>query len=151
VRIWCTLLRQGFSLGYVGIARTIVASWALRNVVTNKPWRRRPDMPWLPARLILWPVLHRENVYMEKPFLDGGLNVHNQGIGLGRFFRSNPVFLFMTTAPDERIETIDLVGNLCTSADCLGQNVEAPRLEEGDLIVIQNLESLLPDDGIVGF
>ncbi|OAD23126.1 Orn/DAP/Arg decarboxylase 2, partial [Candidatus Thiomargarita nelsonii] len=65
-------------------------------------------------------------------FLDGGLNVHNPGVGLGRFFRSNPVFLFITTAPDERVETIDIVGNLCTSADCFGQNVEAPRLEQGD-------------------
>jgi hypothetical protein len=42
------------------------------------------------------------------------------------------------------------VGNLCTSADCFEQNLEASRLEEGDLIVIPNLESLLSDDGGTG-
>lgn len=82
-------------------------------------------------------------------FLDGGLNVHNPGVGLGRFF--NPVFLFITSAPQERVETIDIVGNLCTSADCFGQNVEAPRLEEGDLIVIQNAGAYCQTTALWGF
>jgi diaminopimelate decarboxylase len=91
--------------------------------------------------------LHRKTLV----FLDGTSNVHNPGVGLGIFFRSNPVFLFITTAPNDSLESIDIVGNLCTSGDCFGQNVEAPRLEQGDLVVIPNLESLLSDDGIVGF
>ncbi|MEN8221144.1 MAG: hypothetical protein ABFS56_33300 [Pseudomonadota bacterium] len=37
-------------------------------------------------------------------------------------------------------QTLEEIGNLCTSADCFGQNVEAPRLEEGDLVVIPNAE-----------
>ncbi len=84
-------------------------------------------------------------------FLDGGLNVHNPGVGLGRFFRSNPVFLFITAALDERVESVDIVGNLCTSADCLGQNVEAPRLEEGDLIVIPNAGAYCQTTALWGF
>jgi diaminopimelate decarboxylase len=81
-------------------------------------------------------------------FIDGGLNVHNPGVGLGRFFRSNPVFLFITSAPQESVENIDIVGNLCTSADCFGQNVETPRLEECDCDPKRG--GLLSDDGIVG-
>lgn len=84
-------------------------------------------------------------------FLDGGINVHNPGVGLGRFFRSNPVFLFITNALQEKVETIDIVGNLCTSADCLGQNIEAPRLEEGDLIVIPNSGAYCQTTAFWGF
>jgi diaminopimelate decarboxylase len=84
-------------------------------------------------------------------FLDGGLNVHNPGVGLGRFFRSNPVFLFITTAPNDNLESIDIVGNLCTSADCFGQNVEAPRLEQGDLVVIPNAGAYCQTTALWGF
>jgi len=84
-------------------------------------------------------------------FLDGGLNVHNPGVGLGRFFRSNPVFFFVTAAPEERLELIDIVGNLCTSADCFGQNVEAPRLDEGDLVVIPNAGAYCQTTALWGF
>jgi acyl-CoA synthetase (AMP-forming)/AMP-acid ligase II len=84
-------------------------------------------------------------------FLDGGLNVHNPGVGLGRFFRSNPVFLFITTAPNDNLESIDIVGNLCTSADCFGQNVEAPRLEQGDLVVIPNAGAYCQTTALWGY
>jgi diaminopimelate decarboxylase len=84
-------------------------------------------------------------------FLDGGLNVHNPGVGLGRFFRSNPVFLFITATPDDSVESIDIVGNLCTSADCFGQNVEAPRLSEGDLVVISNAGAYCQTTALWGF
>jgi len=84
-------------------------------------------------------------------FLDGGLNVHNPGVGLGKFFRSNPVFLFITSAPNDSLESIDIVGNLCTSADCFGQNVEAPRLEEGDLVVIPNAGAYCQTTALWGF
>jgi diaminopimelate decarboxylase len=84
-------------------------------------------------------------------FIDGGLNVHNPGVGLGLFFRSDPVFLFITSAPQESVETIDIVGNLCTSVDCFGQNVEAPRLEEGDLVVIPNAGAYCQTTALWGF
>jgi diaminopimelate decarboxylase len=99
------------------------------------------------ARVTEKKSLHGKNFV----FLDGGLNVHNPGVGLGRFFRSNPVFLFITSAPQQSVETIDIVGNLCTSADCLGQNVEAPRLEEGDLVVIPNAGAYCQTTALWGF
>ena len=34
-------------------------------------------------------------------FLDGGLNNHNPGVGLGRFLRSNPRLLFVTQAESD--------------------------------------------------
>jgi len=71
--------------------------------------------------------------------------------GLGRFFRSNPVFLFITATPDDSVESIDIVGNLCTSADCFGQNVEAPRLSEGDLVVISNAGAYCQTTALWGF
>ncbi|MEN8220605.1 MAG: hypothetical protein ABFS56_30490 [Pseudomonadota bacterium] len=97
-------------------------------------------------------VTERKRLY-EKTFvfLNGGLNAHNPGVGLGRFFRSNPVFLFITSAPNDSVESIDIVGNLCTSADCFGQNVEAPRLEEGDLVVIPNAGAYCQTTALWGF
>jgi len=62
------------------------------------------------------------------------------------------VFLFITSAPQERVESIDIVGNLCTSASVIfGQNVEAPRLEEGDLVVIPNAGAYCQTTVLWGF
>jgi len=84
-------------------------------------------------------------------FLDGGLNNHNPGVGLGRFLRSNPKFLFVTQAePDTRMP-VDLVGNLCSSADLIGQDVAAPALIEGDLVVIPNSGAYTQTTGMWGF
>jgi diaminopimelate decarboxylase len=84
-------------------------------------------------------------------FLDGGLNTHNPGVGLGRFLRSNPKFLFVTQAePDTRMP-VDLVGNLCSSADLIGQDVAAPALIEGDLVVIPNSGAYTQTTGMWGF
>jgi diaminopimelate decarboxylase len=85
-------------------------------------------------------------------FLDGGLHTHNPGVGLGRFFRSNPKFLFLTAAGDDGArQTVDLVGNLCTSADSLGRKVSAPVLEEGDLVVIPNAGAYCQTTAMWGF
>lgn len=96
-------------------------------------------------------VVDRKELYDRRfAFLDGGLNVHNPGIGLGRMFRSNPGFLFVSEA--ERAENpIQLVGNLCTSADCLGRDVEAPDLRPGDLVVIPNSGAYCQTTGFWGF
>lgn len=84
-------------------------------------------------------------------FLDGGINVHNPGIGLGRFFRSNPKFLFVTQSDSDTRVPVDFVGNLCTSADLIGQDVAAPTLVEGDLVVIPNSGAYTQTTGMWGF
>jgi len=84
-------------------------------------------------------------------FLDGGLNVHNPGVGLGRFLRSNPGFLFVTQAESDTRMPVDVVGNLCTSADLIGQDVAAPELIEGDLVVIPNSGAYTQTTGMWGF
>jgi diaminopimelate decarboxylase len=84
-------------------------------------------------------------------FLDGGLNSHNPGVGLGRFLRSNPKFLFVTQAESDSRMPVDLVGNLCTSADLIGQGVAAPNMVEGDLVVIPNSGAYTQTTGMWGF
>ena len=84
-------------------------------------------------------------------FLDGGLNVHNPGVGLGRFFRGSPIFSFLPAVPGQGRETVSIVGNLCTSADCFAQDIEAPRLEEGDLVVINNAGAYCQTTALWGF
>lgn len=84
-------------------------------------------------------------------FLDGGINTHNPGVGLGRIFRSNPRFLFVTRTGSEPRIPVDFVGNLCTSADVIGQDVDAPGLIEGDLVVIPNSGAYTQTTGMWGF
>lgn len=84
-------------------------------------------------------------------FLDGGISVHNPGIGVGRFFRDNPRFCFLSRSPEPAAETVDIVGNLCTSADHLGGDVPAPALEEGDLVVVPNSGAYCTTTGMWGF
>jgi len=82
---------------------------------------------------------------------DGGLNVHNPGVGLGRFLKGNPKFRFLQMTPDTRSETVDICGSLCTSADRLGNAVTAPRLSEGDLILIPNAGAYCHTTALWGF
>lgn len=84
-------------------------------------------------------------------FLDGGINVHNPGVGLGRLIRSNPSFRFVTQVKSNTEKPVDIVGNLCTSADLIGQQVAAPRLTEGDLVVIPNSGAYTHTTGMWGF
>lgn len=100
-------------------------------------------------------VLERKERYKKVfIYLDGGLHVHNPGIGLGRFFRSNPRFLFVRRSErrdSDSTESVDIVGNLCTSADSLGRKVTAPVLDEGDLVVIPNSGAYCQTTGLWGF
>lgn len=84
-------------------------------------------------------------------FLDGGLNVHNPGNGLGRFFRDRPNLHFVAGDAAGATEQIDLVGNLCTSADSFGQDITAPKLREGDLVVIPNSGAYCSTTALWGF
>lgn len=87
-------------------------------------------------------------------YLDGGLHTHNPGVGVGRFFRSNPRFLFVrqnSRRVSTAMESVDIVGNLCTSADALGRAVIAPVLDIGDLVVIPNSGAYCHTTGLWGF
>ncbi len=97
-------------------------------------------------------VVERKHLHGETfVFLDGGLNVHNPGVGLGRFFRRNPRFYFLTDHSADAPETINIVGNLCTSADTLGTSVAAPRLEAGDMVIIPNSGAYCMTTALWGF
>lgn len=99
------------------------------------------------ARVIDRKHLHGDNFI----FLDGGLNVHNPGVGLGGFLRRNPQFRFVTDRADGREEKINLVGNLCTTADTVGTDVAAPLLGEGDLVIIPNAGAYCQTTAMWGF
>lgn len=99
------------------------------------------------ARVIDRKQLHGETFI----FLDGGLNVHNPGVGLGGFLRRNPQFRFITNQFAASEETVNLVGNLCTTADTIGTNVAAPPLYEGDLVVIPNAGAYCQTTAMWGF
>jgi diaminopimelate decarboxylase len=97
-------------------------------------------------------VVDRKELHGTKfVFLDGGLNVHNPGVGLGRMFRSNPRFLFPGALVGRDVETVELVGNLCTSADRIGRQVAAPHLEAGELVVIPNSGAYCQTTAMWGF
>ena len=98
------------------------------------------------ARVTETKNLHRKSF----AFLDGGLNAHNPGIGLGRLFRSNPRFRFIAGSSGG-LTPVDLVGNLCTSADRIGQDVAAPPLAAGDLVVIPDSGAYTQTTAMWGF
>jgi diaminopimelate decarboxylase len=83
--------------------------------------------------------------------LDGGLNVHNPGLGLGRFFKSNPRFQFALDGERPLTEKVEICGSLCTSADRLGNAVEAPSLKPGDLVVVPNSGAYCQTTALWGF
>ena len=99
------------------------------------------------ARVIDRKQLHGETFI----FLDGGLNAHNPGVGLGGFLRRNPQFHFITNQFTGSEETVNLVGNLCTTVDTVGTNVAAPFLHEGDLVIIPNAGAYCQTTAMWGF
>ncbi|MCZ7597986.1 MAG: hypothetical protein M5U09_09995 [Gammaproteobacteria bacterium] len=70
---------------------------------------------------------------------DGGIHHNQAAAGLfGQILpRSHPIRLGDTTRRHE-METVDIVGCLCTPIDCFGRNQELPRCQVGDLIGILN-------------
>ncbi len=83
--------------------------------------------------------------------LDGGLNAHNPGLGLGRVIKSNPRFLFAPLVPGALAASVEMCGSLCTSADKLGTDVNAPALVAGDLVVIPNSGAYCHTTALWGF
>ncbi len=85
---------------------------------------------------ILYKKKSRNKTYL---ITDGGSNVHSSAAGIGRFVRHNfPINILNRSGVNKDIEKVDIVGPLCTPTDVLGQNVELPVSEEGDIVVILN-------------
>ena len=54
------------------------------------------------------------------------------------FFTSSDAFQFIPLTDSQEIEWVTLVGNLCTAADVIAEDLWMPVLEEGDLVAITN-------------
>lgn len=153
----------GLGCGVPYLSKDQPLDWQMLCEQLQQRWRR---LPW--SSLTIWSeagralaaeagtfvarVLERKELHGKTfIFLDGGLNVHNPGVGFGRFLRGHPGFLFVTGDSAEPVETVDIVGNLCTSADSLGSSVAAPRLAEGDLVIIPNSGAYCMTTALWGF
>lgn len=72
--------------------------------------------------------------------VDGGMHHHASATFRGRLLRNNFRFEFIRTSEDgeEELETINIVGPLCTPEDCLAKKIQSPRLHPGDLVCVMN-------------
>jgi diaminopimelate decarboxylase len=69
--------------------------------------------------------------------VDGGMHHHLAASGnFGQVIRRNYPISAVTAAPAGEPETVTVVGPLCTPLDTLGRDVELPRCEVGDLVVL---------------
>lgn len=69
--------------------------------------------------------------------IDGGLHHHLAASGnFGQLLPRNYPISAVTRNVSEASETVNIVGPLCTPLDTLGKDVELPRCEIGDLIVL---------------
>ena len=69
--------------------------------------------------------------------LDGGMNHHLAASGnLGQVIKRNFPIAILNRLLEKSIETVDIVGPLCTPLDTLGRSVPVPRVEVGDLVGI---------------
>lgn len=69
--------------------------------------------------------------------VDGGMHHHLAASGnFGQVVRRNYPISAVTAKPDSPLETVTVVGPLCTPLDTLGRRVELPRCEVGDLVVV---------------
>ena len=83
---------------------------------------------------------------------DGGLHHHLPVSGnFGQILRKNYPLAVANKMDLEPVETVDVVGCLCTPLDRLGDKCHLPRAEEGDLIVIFHSGAYGPTASPVGF
>jgi diaminopimelate decarboxylase len=69
--------------------------------------------------------------------VDGGLHHHLAASGnFGQVIRRNYPISAVTAKPTDQVETVSVVGPLCTPLDTLGRDVTLPYCEAGDLIVL---------------
>jgi len=139
-------------LDYALLRDQLQARWKTRIWRGTEVWSEAGRALVAKAGYFVARVTERKRLHRQVFIVvDGGVNVHNPGIGLGGLFRRNPGFLFVCNRPEDSVETVQIVGNLCTTMDCLGRDVVAPRLDEGDLIVIPNSGAYCSTSGLWGF
>lgn len=69
--------------------------------------------------------------------VDGGLNHHLAASGnFGQVIKRNFPILLLNRWNEEPVETVDIVGPLCTPLDVLGRDVRFPPADRGDLVGI---------------
>ncbi len=56
-------------------------------------------------------------------------------------FSGADAFEFIAPYDDRPIETVTLAGNVCTACDIVAEDIELPRLERGDIVLISNAGS----------
>ena len=61
--------------------------------------------------------------------------------GTEPLFTSNNAFSFISLKESKNMETVSLVGNLCTPADIIEDDIMMPYLEKGDLVAVSNAGS----------
>jgi diaminopimelate decarboxylase len=89
-----------------------------------------------------------------KTFLvvDGGLHHHLAASGnFGQLFRKNYPISALTRRASEDQETVNVVGPLCTPLDLLGKDVQLPRCDVGDLVVLHQSGAYGPTASPTGF
>lgn len=70
---------------------------------------------------------------------DGGMHHHLAASGnFGQKMVHRPMPMTIANALDNPVEKVNVVGTLCTPLDTFGANVELPRAEEGDYLVVLN-------------
>ncbi len=62
-------------------------------------------------------------------------------IGSEPLFTSKDAFSFFVLNDETEMETVDLVGNLCTSTDVVKKDISLPKMNLGDMVVINNAGS----------
>jgi diaminopimelate decarboxylase len=68
---------------------------------------------------------------------DGGMNHHLAASGnLGQLIRKNYPVAIGNRIGASQVETVSVVGPLCTPLDLLGDHVTLPRADIGDLVVV---------------
>jgi diaminopimelate decarboxylase len=83
---------------------------------------------------------------------DGGLHHHLPVSGnFGQVLRKNYPLAIANKMDLEAVETVDVVGCLCTPLDRLGDKCHLPRAEEGDLVVIFHSGAYGPTASPAGF
>ncbi|HTL48282.1 MAG TPA: pyridoxal-dependent decarboxylase, exosortase A system-associated [Verrucomicrobiae bacterium] len=83
---------------------------------------------------ILYRKLSRGKIFLV---VDGGMNHHLAASGqLGNFFRKN--YKMKVLGKGAGLETVTVVGPLCTPLDLLGRDVRLARAEPGDVLGIYN-------------
>jgi diaminopimelate decarboxylase len=83
--------------------------------------------------------------------LDAGINHLGGMSGLGRILRPMISIEPIRTIDVADVETVDIVGPLCSPLDCLARSINVPRLAPGDVVCVPNVGAYGLTASLVGF